>query len=654
MKSMNNFPNITLIYFFVFVLFTFSQLTIAQDEPVRQCGTDIDDTNIQKLLELNRDLIQYSNYDASRIYLGTTFFVPVQIHIIRTSSGTGGISSADALAAFDRLNEYYIDASIHFYQCSAINYIDNSIYYDYTKSQKTALDSAYAVSNVVNIYVANTVSNSSGYICGHAEFPGGLDFVMQSTSCMKNGSTLAHEMGHYFSLFHTHETAFGNEAVNGFDCVFQGDEICDTPADPQLTSSNFSNAGCNYYGTVGDENGAQYDPMVNNLMSYASKECRTVFTLGQTVRILSALQLSRSYLSCTTPPLKAFFYTNPDSSCTVNKQYEFYNASLGNPTAYSWDFGDGLGSSTAESPVYNYTSKGIYSVSLTVDNGSTTDTYSRKVVVGAIVPPYNIDFENGSGALDEFEISQSMKNQVSVDGLTVSGGSYSLLFDGTESNTSSPYFVTPTDSTSFMTLWNPYFKSKITLCVDASNFSSLELSFDKRQFYTYNDNYTNFRITVNDNIIDSVFHVVSSGTDDTAFVFVSLNLDAYAGQVFTLGFEGSHKYDNNISGNNTGSATYIDNINIDGTPIVIGNKKIELEKDLAHLFPNPTSNMLSVEGVPINKNQIQIFNTLGQEVTSLASIVQRTNSHLVIDLNQLISGTYIIKGSCFSRKIIKI
>jgi len=39
-----------------------------------------------------------------------------------------------------------------------------------------------------------------------------------------------------------------------------------------------------------------------------------------------------------------------------------------NATSYAWDFGDGVGTSTAESPVYAYTAAGDYSVKLTATN----------------------------------------------------------------------------------------------------------------------------------------------------------------------------------------------------------------------------------------------------------------------------------------------
>ena len=75
---------------------------------------------------------------------------------------------------------------------------------------------------------------------------------------------------------------------------------------------------------------------------------------------------------------------------------------------------------------------------------------------------------------------------------------------------------------------------------------------------------------------------------------------------------------------------------------------------MANIFPNPTSNIFSIEGVPINNEQIQLFNSFGQEVTAYVSFVQRNDKHLVIDLNNLTSGIYIIKGISFTRRIVKI
>jgi PKD repeat protein len=62
----------------------------------------------------------------------------------------------------------------------------------------------------------------------------------------------------------------------------------------------------------------------------------------------------------------------------------FTDQSTGDPTGWSWDFGDGT-TSTEQNPVHEYTAAGAYSVSLTVANdaGSDTMTMRRYITVSA-------------------------------------------------------------------------------------------------------------------------------------------------------------------------------------------------------------------------------------------------------------------------------
>ena len=71
-----------------------------------------------------------------------------------------------------------------------------------------------------------------------------------ANGCANNGSTLPHEVGHFYGLPHTHDQ--GNELVNGSNCATAGDNFCDTPADPNL--SGVVNSSCVYTGTATDAN----------------------------------------------------------------------------------------------------------------------------------------------------------------------------------------------------------------------------------------------------------------------------------------------------------------------------------------------------------------------------------------------------------------
>lgn len=95
-------------------------------------------------------------------------------------------------------------------------------------------------------------------------------------------STSSHEVGHCLDLYHTHETAFGTENINGNNCGSAGDLVCDTPADPRLGNVNVS-AACVYTG------GGGYNPLPDNIMSYSMSFCRDDFTNGQGVRMRQAL-----------------------------------------------------------------------------------------------------------------------------------------------------------------------------------------------------------------------------------------------------------------------------------------------------------------------------------------------------------------------------
>jgi len=259
--------------------------------------------------------------------------IPVVNHIVRTNSGTGGLSTSQLAAAMQDINNFYAAADIVFSECQSVNFINNTNWYDFDSSQEGAVAAANDVPNALNIYHFNTVSIGDFAACGYAYFPPGPDRIAMNRSCTTNGATLIHEIGHYLSLFHTHGTqncGTTDELVNGSNCGNRGDRVCDTPADPNLRynpgqedcDAFWVDSDCVYTGNFTDANGQSYTPQTDNIMSYSSSQCRTRFTNGQFNRLRFSAVNDRDYLSC----------GNGNSSGIVSRKI---NVSTGNSN--DWD-----------------------------------------------------------------------------------------------------------------------------------------------------------------------------------------------------------------------------------------------------------------------------------------------------------------------------
>jgi PKD domain len=118
----------------------------------------------------------------------------------------------------------------------------------------------------------------------------------------------------------------------------------------------------------------------NSIFQYLNK---LTFKMTRTVKFLMPLLLIAFAISCgkdeplIDPPKAAFDYVvNPDKSGKV----VFTSVSTG-AESYSWDFGDGRGTSTEQNPTYTYTESGTFEVSLTVKNAGGQDIGKTPVIV---------------------------------------------------------------------------------------------------------------------------------------------------------------------------------------------------------------------------------------------------------------------------------
>lgn len=148
--------------------------------------------------------------------------------------------------------------------------------------------------NVINIYFTGSATGDIGSpLDGYAYMPGGPDAIAVGTDFMQyNGGTLIHQLGHFFGLYHTHETNFGTELVNRTNCQTTGDLICDTEADPyQFLDEN----RCQHYLPLTDTQGNRYARPVDNYMSFYAG-CRCRFTTEQYQKMYDVYTSSRNYL----------------------------------------------------------------------------------------------------------------------------------------------------------------------------------------------------------------------------------------------------------------------------------------------------------------------------------------------------------------------
>lgn len=298
-----------------------------------------------------RDIIDMSIFDS-----GITS-IPLVAHVVRDSNGNGGLSEDALKRSIDQLNERYVQVGFEFSLCKT-NFIDNTNHFNgfefsfSESSEEYQMAKPNLVTGAVNIFFAPNPLANGRSACGWSSFPAylsafGKDWTVMKNDCATNGSTLAHEMGHFFNLYHTHQgrspsiQVFEDELVDGSNCGKNvGDELCDTPAEPSRNSKGNSgisgcvNNACVYTCNDRDKNNELYKPNPKNLMSYAPKLCRDFFSPQQIARIQQSYAVDRSDLlnDCTND--------NQNATCEETDRtalIALYNTTDGQNWSRPWD-----------------------------------------------------------------------------------------------------------------------------------------------------------------------------------------------------------------------------------------------------------------------------------------------------------------------------
>ena len=346
---------------------------------VGECGSDVTPEEAQRYLDLLDRGIPQAPFAQDPPYC-----VPIMGHIVRSSLGTGGLSLSRYQQAIQDANDAFANTGMVFYSIG-VDYIDDDTYYIATEgSELTTLRQTNVIPAAINVYF---VPNAVG-LCGISSFTfSSTQGIIQDNDCTglpSNPSTFPHEIGHYFNLFHTHETAFGQEFVNGSNCASAGDQLCDTPADPVL--SGRVNGACQYTGGPLDPNGQPYSPDPNQYMSYSVATCRNVFSpQSETKMVETLLNLRPELLSRGCSPQGNASVTQadpPDAFTDETLDVVLVGANLGIFTAVF--FGDGITVNQTDS-----ISSDSLLVSITVDADAVLGP--RDIIVNNLLTPDTLE-----------------------------------------------------------------------------------------------------------------------------------------------------------------------------------------------------------------------------------------------------------------------
>ena len=79
----------------------------------------------------------------------------------------------------------------------------------------------------------------------------------------------------------------------------------------------------------------------------------------------------------------------------------------------------------------------------------------------------------------------------------------------------------------------------------------------------------------------------------------------------------------------------------------------QLANSQIEIYPNPAINQIIIKGRSNELKEILVYNTLGQNVTSLINQVVTNETQLVIDMSKLNTGMYYVKTKTTANKVYK-
>ncbi|MBK8922716.1 MAG: T9SS type A sorting domain-containing protein [Saprospirales bacterium] len=290
-----------------------------------QCGT----APVRLLSDVQKNVVSRGNDDTAALY------IPVVIHIVSNDNGMGYFSLSNTIKSLCYLETDFAPYHFNFY-LDTIRYLNHSafnVWDGWGTAMLSVLDSQN-VHNRLNLYVVK--GSGSSFVVWNDTLDLSVPPLMHHPQqhavvlakdhlAPTHSHVIAHEVGHYFGLWHSfngwdglyfgdfpagvpdtlHSTYTYNgvlydwdipvERADSVDCAAAADYLCDTP--PDYLSFRFA-CDANQQSIIvqTDPNGMPFRTAGSNFMSYSQISCQSRFSPGQTAWMRAVAEGPRNYL----------------------------------------------------------------------------------------------------------------------------------------------------------------------------------------------------------------------------------------------------------------------------------------------------------------------------------------------------------------------